>query len=140
MSYTHYQMPVQLGTTAIAVSSTGDKVTWGPGYTPMTLRAVAFCNAAAVDNAITIKGDKRTVIGSDSGRGDGDAFTLTVPNPTSQGEVIYKDGLNVEILPTEEIVIEVTDAGTTGDKGRIVLFVEPRWDLPANNSMMEESA
>jgi hypothetical protein len=140
MSYTTGKYEVIVAKDA-ALSSTGDISggKWAPGFHPHIIRAAMLVVTNAIDNALVIKGDKRPTAGSDSGRGDGDVFVLTVSTTNGAlGNVCYADNLDIEIKPGEEVVFEVTDAAAASDTGHLILLVEPRWEVPGNNTDMKD--
>lgn len=136
MSYTHSKYEV-LVTANAALSSAADVGDWSPGYIPHIIRAVALVFTTIMSHTGVLKVDKRTLAGSDTGRGDGDIATInyTVALGTA-GACIYKDGLNIEILPGQEAVFQVTDATPTSGNAHLILYVEPRWEIPANIAAM----
>lgn len=120
-------------------TTTGDKGRWAPGLRPYVVRGVGIALNAAPGDAGVIKFDKRITYGSDTGRGDGDVAVVNLATAHPAGKVIYKMGLNVEIKPGEEIVVEATDASALVSAARVVLFLEPRPEAPANLSGMTAS-
>jgi bifunctional ADP-heptose synthase (sugar kinase/adenylyltransferase) len=52
------------------------------------------------------------------------------------GKVVYKDGLNIRLDPGQEAVAEVTDVTGAGDTARVILYLEPVWERPANIAAM----
>lgn len=126
------------GSLAAAADIAGAK--FAPGYIPVTIRAVSLVITDTIACAGVVKLDKRPTPGSDAGRGDGDVVTISIPNATAVGAVIYKDQLNVKINPGEEVVAECTDAAGASGKATIKLIFEPSYEVPANFSEMSESA
>lgn len=121
-----------------ADGTTGDKGFWGPAYQPVVVRGFAVVTRAVVCCAGEVALDKRPTAGDDTSRSELD--TLTIANATAAGKVIYVDGLNTKISPSEELVAEVTNATGAASALRIVAFVEPSPEVPANNTDMSESA
>jgi hypothetical protein len=139
MAYTHTQYEVIVGKD-LSLASTADVADWACGMVPHRIRAVGVVITNTVGSAGIVKLDKRPTAGSDTSRGDGDVCTINLATTHDAGEVVYKTGLNVEILPGQEVVAEVTDACASGDTAHVVMLVEPRWDQPANNTKMIETA
>jgi hypothetical protein len=141
MAYTHSKYEVILARGA-DLNSVADVTGahWSPGYVPHRVRAVALAIDNAIGGAGVLKFDKRPTHGSDTDRGDGDVAVLTIPNSTAGGIVLYKDGLNVLINPGEQVVAEVTDATAASDTGTVIIYVEPVWERPGNNTSMLASA
>lgn len=138
MAYTHTQYQERVVTEA-TLATAGDKGKLTPGYVPLVIRAVAIVCKTDPTAAGVVKVDKRPTAGSDTGRGDGDVAVINVAATHAQGDVVYKDGLNVELKPGEEAVVEVTGAVTGLTLADVIFFVEPRWELPGNIAAMKES-
>lgn len=134
MAYAHTQYEVLL-TNAAAVSTTGDKATWVPGYVPSLIRAWAYVVTTAFSAVAKLDLDKQPTSGSATGRVADFVSPLNIPNPTAQGKVVYKDGLQAKVNPGEQIVFNVTTAAAAG-AGSAVMMVEPTWEMPGNNSNM----
>lgn len=124
------------------MASTGDVAIWGPGFRPHVVRAVALVLNADPNSAGVLKFDLRPTRGSDTNRTDGTVGTLswaTTDTFTAGSEVriIYEELGNsaVTVYPGQEVVAEVTDADTSNDGVRIVLFVEA---LPMRPAMIDE--
>lgn len=125
---------------ALDLTSTGDKGNYAPGPIPVYVRGVAIVCKAAGSAAGVIKGDKQPTAGSASGRGDGDVFILTAPNPIAQGKVLHKDNMKVLLKPGEQVVVEVTTGLTGVNSADVILFLEPAWEHADNNTNMIRSA
>lgn len=139
MSYSDYQIEQMVAKDA-SLASAADVGDWAPGYSPVIIRAVALVFTTAVNNSGTLKVDKRPTAGSDTSRGDGDVADIDYTTTTgAQGKVVYQDGIDVEVAPGEEIVFEVTDATPSAGNAHLIIFYEPRWEQPANNTDMSET-
>lgn len=139
MAYTHTQYEQRV-VHEVSLATTGDKGKLTPGYVPLIIRAVAVVCKADPTAAGVVKIDKRPTAGSDTGRGDGDIAVINIAATHSQGDVVYKDGLNVELRPGEEAVVDVTSAVTGLTSADVIFLVEPRWEVPGNISALKESA
>lgn len=139
MAYTHSKYEVLVIKNA-ALSSAADIGDWSPGYIPHIIRAVAMVFTTVMSHTGVTKVDKRPLAGDDTGRGDGDIATINYTVALGAvGKCIYVDGLDVEILPGQEAVFQVTDATPTSGNAHLILYVEPRWETPANISNMGAS-
>lgn len=138
MAYTHSKYEVFVKAN-MALGSTGDKAYWSPGYIPHIIRAVALVITNAIGSSTEVRVDLRPTAGSDTGRGDGDIAAL-LSSSLALGKVLYKDGINVRVNPGEEAVFQVTNAGEAADEAHAILYVEPTWELPANNDAMVATA
>jgi transcriptional regulator of nitric oxide reductase len=136
MAYTHTQYEVMMTNEAV-ITSTGDKARWLPGYIPHVVRAHFFTVTTATQaaDAAQLNLDKRPTAGSDTARVNDLVSPLNIPASTAAGKNVYKDGLQAKVSPGEEVVLEVTDATAAG-AGSYGIFVEPSWEVPANNTNM----
>lgn len=137
MAYTHSKYEVFVAEDA-SLASAADIGDWAPGYVPHRIRAAALVLTTSPDAAGQVKVDKRPTAGSDTSRGDGDVAQLDYTTDEDAGEVVYIDGIDVTVNPGEELVFEVSDATPTAGAAHLVLYVEPMWETPANNSNMVE--
>ena len=134
MSYER-SMKHHVEASASALTSTADIDTFTP---TMPIEVFEFgvvitTDLTASDNLI-IAADKRTVAGSDTGRGSGDVGTLTIAAASSgavdAGDVILcRLATPVVVLPGEQVVIEVTNAVAAGDGFAFINYRQlPRGD------------
>ncbi len=151
MSYIHHQIGVTMLRATPATSmitntvekwsatSTGVKAVYGAGYQPFVVRAVAVQKVGtAATTTATVVSFRKGTTGSAVGT-SGLITTVTVATAAVQGKVYYKDGLRSEVIPGQEVQANVTTA-SAGGKLRAYLFIEPRWEVPGNNSNMVASA
>lgn len=139
--YASGQYEVQLGNpTALNLTTTGDKATWSPQLLPVIVRGVAIQLNAAPGDAGVVKLDKRVTATSDTGRGDGDVAVVNLATTHAQGNVVYKMGLNVQVDPGQEVVVDVTDASASVTAAKVTLLVEPKPEQPANITAMKLSS
>ena len=140
MAYTHSKKEEIVAKDA-SLASAADVGDWAPGYVPHIVRAVSLVFTTAVDATGELKVDKRPTAGSDTGRGDGDVATIAYTTTTgAQGKVVYAGTtaapLNVKVSPGEELVFQVTDATPTAGAAHLVLYLDPVWEVPGNNTDM----
>lgn len=135
MAYTYDQVEYELAA-AQAFTSTGDKLTWAPGYVPHYIRAVALgiTTAFTVTNAV-VNFTTRGTIGSNSGISAGDIAILKVLTSYTAGQIVYKDGIEKLLKPGQELVVNVGTASTAGN-ANVSIFAEPSLETPANNTNM----
>jgi len=117
--------------------STGDKARWAPIF-PTTIRFVALLLNAIPGDAGVVKGDIRPTFGSDTNRGDGDAFVINLATSHVAGGMVYKE-VNVTLQPGQELVVECTDASASVSAAKMSLWVETVYDRPLNNAKMVAS-
>lgn len=129
------QQDILVATNSAIINAAGS-VFWAPGYHSFHLQAVAAVVTTTLDTAdavLTIT--RRVTAGSNTNEVTID--TLTVPNTTAAGQVVYVDGLDTIIAPGEEIEI-AGDGGSTAGVAHIVIFGHTVPSSP--NSDMTESA
>jgi hypothetical protein len=115
--------------------------TWAPGFRKHAIHAVALLNHNAAAAAGVLKVDKRVTFKSDTGRGDGDIASLTIPSGLAAGAVLYQRCNPPVIMePGTEAVCQVTDVTGAGDLADIVFLVEVIPEEPANMSAMVATA
>ena len=143
MSYAHTQHEVQVVGVGIAADPTNlvtaaDLASLAAGYQPFVIRAMAAVVIETLGTAdATVELDERVTAGSDTGRVNHQI--MTIPQATAAvGDVFYIDGLNVQIDPGEEAVIETDGGATTTGGVSVTLFIEPKWEVPGNNTDMTE--
>src|SRR5690242_15713214 len=135
MAYTNDQVEYLLAS-AQALTSTGDKLTWSPNYTPHLIRAVAITITTAMTvQTATVKFTTRPTPGSNSGISAGDIAILNLLTTYAISTVVYKDAIAKKILAGQELVVNVSQAATAGN-GNVSIFAEPSWESPLNNSNM----
>ena len=133
MAYTHSQYEVMMTNVAV-ITSTGDKAQWAPGYVPHLLRAWAFVTTTqATVTAPVLDLDKQIAAGSATGRIADFVSPLKPLLANVAGKVTYKDGLQSKVSPGEQLVYNITTAATAG-AGSVIIFVEPTWEVPGNNT------
>ena len=119
MSYTHAQRDIMVATNSAIINAAGS-VFWAPGYQSFCLQAVAAVVTTTLDTAacvLTIT--KRVTAGSNTSEVTID--TLTIPNTTAAGKVVYVHGLDTIISPGDEIEI-AGDGGSTAGVAHIVIY------------------
>jgi hypothetical protein len=136
--YTHQMQEILLVARA-DLSSTGVKASWVPGVGKWRVRAVS----CAIQNTIGAAGIVRVAYGAlgiATTQGTEIAeFDLTTSHTTPN--VLYNDGLDVEIEPGEEIIVDVSDAAAAGDLCSVSMFAERIDERPGNlTNLIEETA
>src|SRR6266540_673605 len=143
MAYPHSKYEVYLmgaaGSSANLnlAGTTGDKFFWSPGYMPHIIRACALIVTTALSGTLGVLDfDKRVTAGSDTGRVSSGGVARINLAVKAAGVVIYKDGLNNQINPGQEVVLKLTTAMGTAGVGTSVMYVEPTWETVGNISAM----
>ena len=142
MAYDHTQYEVLLANDA-DITATGIEGTWAPGLVPHIIRGVSITVTNAISAECGVTFEVVTAGGAvDSGT---DIAVLTIPNGTAVGQVIYANTEsaswpNLKVSPGQEVIADVHDAGGSGDACNIHILVEPQWEMPANNTVMTETA
>ena len=119
--------------------ATGIEARYAVGLFPLILRRVGIIleQEAATGTSAVATIQRRPVAGVAANEVTID--TITVP-ANAAGDVFYVDGLDTEIGPGEDVVIDITTAmGTQATFGFVFEF-DPKWDHPDNITEMNESA
>lgn len=137
MAYDHTQYEILMTATAASATATGDIAKWSPGYVPHVIRAVAIIptvSGVTLSGAVFNFNHLSLVSGSSATTIDTINGTATV----TPGRVMYADGLNVKVSPGEEVICNVGTAKSALNV-KAVLFVEPKWEQPGNDTSMVET-
>jgi len=119
------------------ITTTGIKATWGPGYQPVKIRAVyLIITTTPTVTPPVVNFYRRPTAGSETAK-----VLIKALNPSLaqavQGNVIFADGLDVQINPGEDISVDVGTASTAG-AAIMGAFTESAWEKPGNNARMVE--
>ncbi len=145
MAYTHSKYEVTLepatpssapaaGFNGIDFNQPGATVAaavWAPGIVPHIIRGAAIIplvTTALVDDvSVKFEADISTA-GTPTVM-----FSLLWPTEIKAHTSLYiiPDG-NFEIVPGRHVSIRVTTLGAAGSNAKVILYVEPRWETPAN--------
>lgn len=136
MAYNH-QMEHQISA-EINCTTTGDKAEFLCPSFPVKVRRIGLILNAAPGDAGVVKFDKRPTYESDTGRGDGDIGVINLATSHAAGAMVYKE-VNQDLVPGDQVVVEVTDASASVSAARAFMMYEPDWDVPANNTDMVAS-
>lgn len=119
----------------VTLATTGDKGAYATSTGCVIRRlAVSFHTEPTATGVIAF--DKIDATGA---RGAADVGTLNVAAGHVVGQVLYKN-VNVQLLPGEAVVAEVTDALDGVTVGSIMILVDPDWEAPAAVSRMIASS
>ena len=149
MAYTHSKYEVQMmsnrtstdvgeGTAQITVTGIAGIAQWTPGFMPHIIRAIA------VSPLTTVLISGCSLLFQVTGVGSS-AATIASFNFTSGDDagskVLFWDNLNQEVKPGEIVMASVSQLGgvVPGARVGITLYVEPRWETPANNANMRQT-
>lgn len=130
MGYTHDKFEVNVATASLATAA--DIGTYAPGFKPVIIRAFALVFTVAANATGQVTVDKRITAGSDTGRVADQAVINYTTTTGAIGNVVYKDGLNIEIQPGAELIFEVTDGTPTAGTAHLIVYGEFRQEEPAN--------
>lgn len=135
MSYTDGGFREHRLAEAAAIKTGSNHGTFQPGYQPVVIRAVAALISTALGsndaNCIFTKRDR--VTGSNLS-----STTMTFGSGLAAGKVVYKDQLDIELAPSQDIVVQ--SSGNADGAASYFVAYEPAPEVPANNTDMSESA
>lgn len=125
---------------SVSGASTGVKGEMCVGSMRLFVRSVhVVTQTANATTAAVINFIRRPTAGSASG--ETTIATITVPTTATAGQVYYKDGLNVRLMPGESVVVSVGTAGGAGFTSFSgIINVERSTEVPGNISAMIPSA
>lgn len=142
MAYTHSKYEVRmdpvlpsgaLATTVIGniLNATGVQGRWQCGFVPHIIRGAAVVQLSTVIHTdpvhIAFNADI-SVQGTATRLGK-----IVLPTAGAVDKVVYwRPTYKIEVPPGRLVEAAVTAAATNGIQGRIILYVEPRWEEPAN--------
>lgn len=130
MAYAEKQI-VNLNETALTLASTGVKARWTPGVQGGTIRRWGLqLEAATSVTAAVVVLKKRPTPGSATG--EVVLQSLTLATAEAAGNTVYGNDLQAQILPGEQVIIEVTTAATGGATTFAFLEFDPDWEVPGN--------
>ncbi len=155
MAYTHSKYEVEinpaLGATSIAgvtvqnglnLTVTSIVGSWGPGFVPHFIRGAALIKVGAqATGAFT--GDPVGVRFSADISTPGTPtllFTIRLPSAAVGHKAIFhRPTYQIELKPGMICEVNAATAATAGVFAKAILYVEPRWEEPANVTTMQAS-
>ena len=116
------------------MDATGVVANWAPGFVPHIIKGAAVRTSATVNHAnavhVSVRADV-SVPGTPT-----ELFKIVLPTAGTIHKAVYKrPTYQIEVKPGMVVEANVTAAATRAD-GTIVLYVEPRWEEPANVTSM----
>lgn len=122
----------QLG---VNLAVTGIGARWSPGIVPHLIRY------AAIKHFVTINPDAAIhcrFTGDISAQGTAtELFKIVIPTSGAIDKTVYyKPTYRIEIPVGAMVDVNVTAAATAGVYGKVMLWVEPRWEQPTNVTSM----
>lgn len=104
---------------------------------PMRLLRVGWLVTTIMDASVVVTITKRVLPGDDTGAVA--VTTLTLPDTTAVGKVVYKDITPIDLDPGDELKFAMANTGTSS-AGICYAEVIPRPEVPANLTDMTLSA
>jgi hypothetical protein len=111
---------------------------WGPGYVPHKIRGAAIVMSGSDVGNLT-GGSVECSFESDISTPGTvtKLFGIGLPSTgMANTSRYYTPTYVIEILPGHKIQFRCTTAATAGVRARAILYVEPRWEEPANVTAM----
>ena len=138
MAYNHTQYEIVVAADIDLNSGAAILGTWSVGLVPHIIRGISCTVTNAIGAAGSLTFEVVTANGAiDSGT---DVDIIVLDNGTAIGQVIYNDALTYEIDPGQELIIHSEDVCAASDTCNVHILVEPRWEAPANSTVMTETA
>lgn len=127
MAYTEL---LEIASSQVDLSTTGDKFRWGPSAENFVIIGyTATLHAAAGSGAIALA--LRPTYGSDTGRATQDTVTITSTVPAG-GVAFRRLSAPVRVSPGQEVVVAVSTAVPGNTAGKVALYGYYDFDTPAN--------
>ena len=142
MAYVHQKHQIVLTPDAVSALTSGEVgQRFTPGYIPYVIRAVSLIPtlSGVVYTSVQVDFKKIDLTSGSTASTFETIYGVATDKP---GHVIYADGLDVEVGPGEAVFANLTVIATsTASAGafKVALYVEPRWETPANDSDMRET-
>lgn len=149
MAYTHSKYEVHMVPKNRAISASGTATTidgilidvtgivagYTVGFVPHLIKGAGVLSSATVANtAIVPIGFEADITTPGTPTR---AFTVILPVANvGHKSVFYRPTYEIEIKPGMEMTANVTAAATAAINASIILYVEPRWEEPANVTTM----
>lgn len=128
--YTSHKQIVTMSQLPIAAQTPAVKATLYPGLQKMVVRSVAFTITVAQTVTASVWSlRKRPTPGSSSG--ETVIATITLPTTDAIGVVRYRKGLNVELVPGDELALTLDTAATAGSAA-VAVELDPVPEHSAN--------
>lgn len=120
----------------VQLSITGVRARWAPGFVPHIIKGAAIIvenvTVAMTDDVFVGFEADISVAGTPTR-----LFTINLPTSVlAHKSVFHRPSYYIEIKPGSIVDCTVTAAATAGVYGKVVLYVEPRWEEPANVTSM----
>lgn len=131
--YSQVQYEVFLTPSDVSATTSGTKAEWAPGLVPHIIRGFSMSLATGVTNPVSVK---LLHISLASGSTASDIATINTTTGDLAGIVVYKQNLNVEVTPGQKVILNVPAIVSGAANFRASIMVEPRWERPANNTVM----
>jgi hypothetical protein len=123
--------------TILASAAAADKARAIMGYQPHVIRAVWVQNLSTKAKVTKPVFDFRTATGGVASVSGGNFARLTLGTAGQAfGKINYRDGLNTEVQPGDTVAVAVKTAATVAFKVACGIYVEARWEKPANFTRM----
>jgi hypothetical protein len=149
MAYDHGKQEIVLtGTGAVGatlqnfnLNTAGRKANWAPALNPYFIRGWAIQGLTTgapvtkpVIKLLMATGGTTATTGTTVG-------TITLVSTALKGKVFFDDALNQKVSPGDWVQLQVTTAASAAGvvhTARAVLYVEPSWERPVNNTRMTD--
>ena len=110
---------------------TGEAGRWRPGYVPHIIKGIAVMSSATVEHDAAVHLSFRsdiTLQGTPT-----EIAKIVLPTAGAIHKSVYfTPTRTIEIQPGQSVFMNVTAAATSNVDATVVLYVQPRWETPAN--------
>lgn len=136
MAYTHSKYEVMMSATGLSATTSGVLAHWTPALVPHIIRGVAVSYTATgnTSSGLTAAFNHLDLTSGSTASAIG---TLVGVSSDVAGHVVYKTVTSeVVVKPGETVQFDVTGAASGDCTVFPILYVEPKWEQPVNNSNM----
>lgn len=137
MAYPHQTQEIIMTPTAASVTASGQiGNTYEPGLYPQNVVGLAFIPTTSGQDygpvAISLN-----IIDTTSGSTASTIDTINCATGDVVGSVIYAKGLNTTVSPGQRLLLNLDASVTaTAAAGKVIVYVQPKWEEPGNNTDM----
>ncbi len=136
MAYTHSKSDVMMTASSLSATTSGVVAQWAPGNVPHIIRAfsISYTATGNTSSGLTVALQHLDLT---SGSTASAIATLVGTSSDLAGHVVYKTVTSeVVVKPGEQVQVDITGAAS-GDCNFIpCIYVEPKWEVPGNNTNM----
>ena len=110
----------------------GADIAFSGGLARESIYGIGVTMLQAATSQGVLRGDLRSPAGPGGVVTQGYFFTLTIPNLTPAGKVVYIDNIKRMLKRGDEMIITITSGAGATVTGHVALWHEPEYEQPPN--------